>query len=93
MRILKVIKKCGICKKVKATFVNNGSGYCGRSSMLGTNNMFGYCMTKKVESTELKNYVAKMNKLGLEYQCDFWVIYKLLILKAFILPKMSFKAF
>ena len=67
MRILKVIKKCGICKKAKATFVNNGSGYCGRSSMLGTNNMFGYCMTKKVESTELKNYVSRMAKLGMDY--------------------------
>ena len=67
MRILKVIKKCGICKKAKATFVNNGSGYCGRSSMLGTNNMFGYCMTKKTESPELKKYVSRMAKLGMDY--------------------------
>jgi len=67
MRTLRVIKKCGICKKAKATFVNNGSGYCGRSSMLGIANMFGYCKTTKTESPELKKYLAKMDKLGLEY--------------------------
>ena len=92
MAVVTVLKKCSVCKKAKATFMNNGFGYCGRSSVLGTMNMFGYCKAKKVESAELKKYVSRMAKLGMDYQCDFWVIYKLLILKTFILPKMTSKA-
>ena len=41
MAVVTVLKKCSVCKKAKATFMNNGFGYCGRSSVLGTMNMFG----------------------------------------------------
>ena len=47
--------------------MNNGFGYCGRSSVLGTMNMFGYCKAKKTESPELKKYVSRMAKLGMDY--------------------------
>ncbi len=67
MAAVTVLKKCSVCKKAKATFMNNGFGYCGRSSVLGTMNMFGYCKDKKVESPELQKYVSRMAKLGMDY--------------------------
>jgi hypothetical protein len=62
-----IAKRCEVCNTKEVKFVQNGLGYCGVSSVLGTMNMFGYCKTKKVESAELKKYVSRMAELGMDY--------------------------
>ena len=62
-----MLKRCSVCKKAPTRFIQNGFAYCGRSSVLGSFNTFGYCKAKKVESKELKDYVRAMAKLGTDY--------------------------
>ena len=52
-----IAKKCDVCKSANVKFMQNGLGYCGISSVLGSMNMFGFCKAKKRESPELKKYI------------------------------------
>lgn len=52
-----IAKKCDVCKAANVKFMQNGLGYCGISSVLGSMNMFGFCKAKKRESPELKKYI------------------------------------
>ena len=51
-----IAKKCEVCKTANVKFMQNGLGYCGISSVLGSMNIFGFCKAKKKESPELKKY-------------------------------------
>ena len=52
-----IAKRCSVCNNDDVKFMQNGLGYCGVSSVLGSMNMFGFCKAKKKESPELKKYV------------------------------------
>ena len=54
-----IAKKCDVCKSANVKFIQNGLGYCGISSVLGSMNMFGFCKAKKRESPELKKYIQE----------------------------------
>ena len=43
-------KRCEVCNTKEVKFVQNGLGYCGISSVLGSMNIFGFCKAKKKES-------------------------------------------
>ncbi len=51
-----IAKRCEVCKTANVKFMQNGLGYCGISSVLGSMNIFGFCKAKKKESPELKKY-------------------------------------
>ena len=57
-----IAKRCSVCKTANVKFMQNGLGYCGISSVLGSMNMFGFCKAKKKESPELKKY-AQVNPI------------------------------
>ena len=51
-----IAKRCKVCNTKEVKFVQNGLGYCGISSVLGSMNIFGFCKAKKKESPELVKY-------------------------------------
>ena len=51
-----IAKRCEVCNTTEVKFVQNGLGYGGVSSVLGSMNMFGFCKAKKTEAPELVKY-------------------------------------
>ena len=51
-----IAERCEVCNTTEVKFVQNGLGYCGVSSVLGSMNMFGFCKAKKTEAPELVKY-------------------------------------
>ena len=51
-----IAKRCEVCNTTEVKFVQNGLGYCGISSVLGSMNIFGFCKAKKKEAPELVKY-------------------------------------
>ena len=57
--MIKMPKKCSVCKDNSVAFIQNNKGYCGTSTEFGYLNMFGYCIKKNIESPELTKYRRK----------------------------------
>ena len=51
--MIKIPKKCSVCSSKEVVFIQNNKGYCGTSTEFGHYNVFGYCLTKNIESPEL----------------------------------------
>ena len=57
--MIKMPKKCSVCKDNSVVFIQNNKGYCGTSTEFGFFNVFGYCNKKNIESPELIKYRRK----------------------------------